>query len=373
MSNMKKCYSCILTCVFAVLLLPLSVSCETTRQNLAEIRVGKDGRFKYWQEDSPTIRRLRQFVSQVTDPDSKDFVPAADRIATFDVDGTLLCETAPTYFNFMLFCYRMLDDSTYTPDPDDRAFAEEIKTYVLANHTLNPDWGFRQQEIQTKSFYGMTSDEYDAWVKNYIENEYVVGLSNLKWGTALYWPMIEVVSYLVANDFIVFICSGIDRDMCRVLCKDIYDIPPYQMLASDVNYVLESQSAKDERTEIPVAEGYPYKPGERIERGAFKQLNTASNKVIYMTRELGQKPILAWGNSSGDYPMFYYTTSDNRYPSIAFCLLCDDTVREFGNPEKAARCAATCEQNGWVSVSMRDEWKTIYGPGVRRTDNAGIK
>ena len=163
------------------------------RQGFAKIRVDKDGGFKYWQEDSPAIVRLKQFVSQVTDRDSKDFVPAVDRIATFDVDGTLLCETAPTYFNFMLFCYRMLDDSTYTPDPDDRAFAEEIKTYVLANHTLKPDWGFRQQEVQAKSFYGMTCDEYDAWIKNYIEHEYVVGLSNLKWGTALYWPMIEVV------------------------------------------------------------------------------------------------------------------------------------------------------------------------------------
>ncbi len=58
---------------------------------------------------------------------------------------------------------------------------------------------------------------------------------------------------------------------------------------------------------------------------------------------------------------------DNKYPHISFCLLCDDTEREIGNPDKAAKCKSACEQNGWVPVSMRDEWWTIYGPGVKRT------
>ena len=364
--RLGRCILRFTACMVVAILLPVSVSCETSRQDLAKIRVGKDGNFKYWQEDSPAIVRLKAFVAQVTDPASKDFVPACDRIATFDVDGTLLCETAPTYFNFMLFCYRMMHDPTYTPDPEDRAFAKEIEEYVLSNHSLSPEWGFRQQEIQSKAFYGMTNEEFDAWVQNYIENEPVVGLTNLKWGTALYWPMIEVVSYLVANDFKVFICSGVDREMGRVLCKDIYDIPPYQFIASDVDYVLASQSANDERTERKIAEGYPYTPGERVERGEFKQLTTAYNKIVSMVREIGQKPILAWGNSSGDYPMFYHATLDNKYPSIAFCLLCDDTVREFGNQAKADKCAAACGQNGWVAVSMRDEWKTIYGPNVKK-------
>ena len=57
---------------------------------------------------------------------------------------------------------------------------------------------------------------------------------------------------------------------------------------------------------------------------------------------------------------------DNPYPSIAFCLLCDDTDREFGNPSKAEKCKNACEQNGWIGVSMHDEWATIYGPEVQR-------
>ena len=135
------------------------------------------------------------------------------------------------------------------------------------------------------------------------------------------------------------------------------------MIASDVNYVLENQP---EWIEMVSSEDYEYTPGEEVQRGDFMQLSTAINKIIKMRRELGQKPILSWGNSSGDYPMFHYTNRDNSYPHISFCLLCDDTERELGNLEKAAKCKADCEQNGWIPVSMRNEWWTIYGPQVKR-------
>ena len=89
-----------------------------------------------------------------------------------------------------------------------------------------------------------------------------------------------------------------------------------------------------------------------------------------LTRQLGQKPILTFGNSSGDYPMFEFVTTGNSYPSMAFCLLCDDVERELGNTAKAEKCRAACEANGWVPVSMRDDWTTIYGPDVRPASTA---
>ena len=104
-----------------------------------------------------------------------------------------------------------------------------------------------------------------------------------------------------------------------------------------------------------------------------------------MDDQLGQKPILAFGNSSGDYPMFDFVThsgpateetlgsSKNRYPSLAFCLLCDDTVRELGNTAKADKCRQTCEANGWVPVSMANDWDTIYGPDVKPTTPTAVR
>lgn len=355
--------------VLFILLLALAVvaNAQPTRSDLAKIRVGKEGNFKYWNANSPALAQLKTFVARVTDENSTDFVPAKDRIATFDVDGTLLCETAPIYCNWMLAFHRYLHDDSFAPDKKDRKFMQKMEDYVLANGAIKGEWGMTQQYLQAKSFMGMTQKQYSDYLQNYFETEPVMGYNNLKWGTALYWPMIEVVSYLVANDFKVFLCSGDDRDLCRVLCKDIYEIPPYMMLTSDVNYVAEGMAKNGKWTELITAEDFTYDKDENLVRGDFKQLCTAMNKVVYITREIGQKPILSWGNSSGDYPMFHFTNIDNSRPHISFCLLCDDLERENGNLDKAAKCKSECDTNGWVSVSMCNEWNTIYGPEIKRS------
>lgn len=353
-------------------MMPLALFAQTTRADLARIRVGKDGNFKYWNAGSPALAALKTFVSEVTDENGEKFVPVEDRIATFDVDGTLLCETAPFYMNWMMCFYRYLHDDTYTPDPADRARVAEMEEYVLKNHS-DGGYGDEEQVLQAKSFRGLTQEEFSESISRFLNNASPTGLKNLTWGTALYWPMIEAVSYLVANDFKVYLCSGVDRDVCRVLAKDIYDIPVNQMITSDVNYVMESQAAQGEWTERASSESYTYTPGEKIVRGDFKQLCTGINKIVIIRRELGKKPILSWGNSSGDFPMFHYTNQDNPLPHISFCLICDDQTREFGNPEKAEKCRTACEQYNWVAVSMRDEWATIYGEDVVVTDVSAAK
>ena len=349
--------------LLALALMPMVLMAQSTRADLAKIRVGKDGNFKYWEKNSNAVFQLKKFVARVTDESSTDFVPVQDRIATFDVDGTLLCETAPYYMNWMMCFYRYLHDDSYTADPADRARVAEMEEYVLKNHK-DDGWGTEEQQLQAKAFRGLTQEEFSESISKFLNNASPIGLSNLTWGTALYWPMIEAVSYLVANDFKVYLCSGVDRDVCRVLTKDIYDIPVNQMITSDVNYVMEGQAAKGEWTENANSESYSYTPGEKVVRGDFKQLCTAVNKIVIIRRELGKKPILSWGNSSGDFPMFHYTNQDNPLPHISFCLICDDQVREFGNPAKAEKCRTACEENGWVAVSMKNEWTTIYGDDV---------
>ena len=90
-------------------------------------------------------------------------------------------------------------------------------------------------------------------------------------------------------------------------------------------------------------------------------------KVVKIEREIGKKPVLAFGNSSGDSSMFEYTITNNKYKAAAFTLLCDDTAREFGKPSKAEKMKQSAEANGWTAISMRDDFKTIYGDNVKRT------
>lgn len=343
-----------------------SLNAQSTRADLAKIRVSKDGDFKYWYSNSPALQKLKAFVADVTDENSDKFVPVSDRIATFDIDGTLLCETAPYYFNWLLYIHRFLYDDTFTPSEEDRTRAKEIEDIVMNQKSMPEGWGDQQQEDQAMGFMGLTQKEMEDYVSCFIETEPVWNLSNLTWGTALYWPMIEVVSYLVANDFQVYICSGVDRDVAHALLKDIYEIPRYRIMSSDVYYLPENMLKELDYKGMPMFESYSFDQlkGQRVVRGAFKNLCTGYNKVDAMVRELAQQPILTWGNSTGDFPMFEFVTTNNPYPSIAFCQICDDTDREFGNPSKAEKCKKACEENGWVSVSMHDEWATIYGPEV---------
>ena len=101
--------------------------------------------------------------------------------------------------------------------------------------------------------------------------------------------------------------------------------------------------------------------------GEFVVKNLKMNKVSIIIQEIGQQPVLSFGNSTGDASMAEYVTSGNPYKSLAFMLCCDDTERENGNPEKAAKMEGMCEEFGWVPISMKDDWSTIYGDGVTYT------
>ena len=95
--------------------------------------------------------------------------------------------------------------------------------------------------------------------------------------------------------------------------------------------------------------------------GSIIDSTVGESKIIKIQREIGRQPVLAFGNSSGDFAMLNYTINNNKYKSAAFILLCDDTEREFGNLSKAAKTKAAADTNGWIAISMRNDFKTIYG------------
>jgi len=347
------------------------LSAQPTREQLAQIRVDKEGNFKYWNSDAASLAQLKSFVRAVTTEGSSQYVPVRDRLAVFDMDGTLLCETAPFYMNWLVMLHRLLDDAGYTPTDELRRFGEAAKAGMYNTQLIDREMDDRAQYVQAEIFKGLTMEEMDDWMKSFLEKP-CEGLEGLTWGTALYWPMIEVVSYLVANDFQVYVCSGTAQDMLRPLIDGVLPIGRHQVMGSEVYYLPEGK-AEEMGWQTPVimeTYGFDDLKGQRVVRGLFKQKCTKWSKVDIMTRQLGRKPILTFGNSSGDYPMFEFVTTGNSYPSMAFCLLCDDQERELGNAAKAEKCRTACEANGWVTVSMRDDWTTIYGPGVEPTATA---
>ena len=343
--------------VLCVMLLGLSqVSQAATREEVAAIRVTQAGDFHYWTADSPAKAALVQYVKNITNAKSPDFIPPADRVAVFDVDGTLMCETAPSYFDKLMYLERVLDDTSWQAPADMRAAAEEGRSAIQERRASK--LGEEEEEsYQLNAFAGMTLQEYQAYVRKFMQ-EPEQGLTNLRRGEAFYLPMAEVVSYLSANQFKVYIVSGCDRMALRVLVDGVLPIEPEHIIGSDA-WVRASHQGETSGLE------YVYGKEDALVRGTYLQENIAMNKVSAIAREIGRQPVLAFGNSGGDASMLNYTIQNNKYKSASFVLLCDDQQREFGNLKKAQSMQKRAQENGWIPVSMKNEFKMIYGDNVK--------
>ena len=327
-----------------------------TRDEIAAIQVKRPNDFKFWAKNSVAKQKLIEYVKDVTNPKSKNFIPVADRIAAFDVDGTIACETAPFCFDFMMFVHRALDDPNYIASAQDRENAEAVKAAIY-NHNMTNDVRKKHCASNASVFSGMTFAEFADYTRNFLKTP-VEGFDNLKVGEAFYLPMIEVISYLRANDFKIFLISGADRDYLRV-STEILPVDGDNMIGTDYKYVATNQGDKD-------GMDYTLAADDKVVRGEFVSKDINMNKVSNMAREIGKQPVLAFGNSTGDSSMINFSLRGNKYRTAAFFVICDDLEREFGNVDKANKSKALADKNGWIAISMRDDFKTIYGDNVKR-------
>ncbi len=313
-----------------------------------------------WTENAPLKSELTAYMKAITDESSADFIPVSNRIAVFDMDGTLCCETDPGYFDHKLLYHRVVEDVDYKDKASDeeKETAEIIKTYFETGEYPS-GLDVKHGTAVATAFKGMTTEEFDAYVKAY-RDEPMESYTNMTNGQAFYKPMLEVIDYLQANDFKVYIVSGTDRLITRGLAEGIVNIPLSQMIGSDENLVASGQGDKD---------GLEYtfgKDDKVITGGEFLIKNLKMNKVSVIEQEIGVQPVLCFGNSGGDAAMANFTINNNKYKSAAYMLCCDDTERENGNIEKADKMRKTCEENGYTAVSMKNDWTTIYGDGVTK-------
>lgn len=314
-----------------------------------------------WTESAPLKSELTSYMAAITSESSADFIPVENRIAVFDMDGTLCCETDPGYFDHKLLYHRVMEDPDYKDkaSEEEKATAEECKEYFDSG-SYPEDLSIKHGKAVASAFKGMTISEFYAYIDNYKNSpmESYTGMTN---GEAFYKPMLQVIDYLQANDFTVYVVSGTDRIITRALCNGVIDIPYSQMIGSDETLVATNQGDTD-------GLDYTFSHDDKlITGGEFIIKNLKMNKVSVIEQEIGKQPVLCFGNSSGDAAMANYTITNNQYKSGAYLLCCDDLERENGNTTKADKMRASCEENGWTAVSMKDDWTTIYGDGVTYT------
>ena len=353
-----------------IILIPLTlltVSCGENKQQ-------KDY-FKSW-NSCLSLTALKAYIEDVTNKNSKNYIPVEDRIATFDMDGTFVGELYPSYFEYNILEYRVLDDPAYkdVAPADVVETAQDIRDFVRTGKPLpryNEEFGFdiKHAYAAAKAYSGMTIAEFDQYVKDYAAKP-ANGFTNMTYGESFYKPMLEVFDYLEANSFTYYVVSGSDRFICRALV-DSLNIPSNRVIGMDVELKTNEQGEN-------AGVNYTMDPDEylvRTDNLLIKNLKT--NKVKQITQEIGKVPVLSFGNSGGDSAMHNYCLGNTKYKAEAFMLVADDNDRDhamkYGEDEAAFNTRIEKLNSDWTKANynviyMKNDFKTIYGENVTKTN-----
>ena len=326
--------------------------------------------FPSWNADSPALSELVAFVTASTDESDPGYLDPADRIAVFDMDGTILCEKAPVYFDYCLTMYRVLDDPSFEATEEERDAMQQIRDHAYAEgETFHPE-GLTKDDLVASAFAGMTPEEFRAYVADFAENVDAVGFEGMTYGQSFYKPMLEVIAYLQANDFDVWMVSACEREVVRALVEHYeLGIPLDHVIATDVPYVATGKGEEE------AADDYNMSQDETIVLGApLAPVEVGkSGKPAAIIREIGKRPVLAFGNSSGDFSMLNFAEGNPDHKGMGLFVVCDDTEREYGSDEKAAEFYGIVEKESWTGISMANDWADIYGENVKKTGLPGAQ
>ena len=311
----------------------------------------------FWSENSPTVQQILSLVSSMTEETSDAYLPEEDRIAVFDFDGTLFGERFPTYFDNCLFLHRVLDDETFQAPADIKEYAQELRT-ALENGTEEPESPRSTAQMAAECFAGMTVEEYRAYVRAFMAIP-AWGFENMTYGQGYFKPMTALVEYLAGRGFKIFVSSGSERAMVRELMSGTLDkwIPSERVIGSTFSLTATGQGDTSGRS-------YSFAPDDEVlMEGNLVTKNQKANKVFSIVDEIGKAPVLVFGNSSGDLSMAEYCL---QHGGSAFMLLCDDLERDYGDLKTADKFKKTCQESGFHTVSMKEEFTSIYGDEVKK-------
>lgn len=307
-----------------------------------------------WTADSVVAQSLRDYVARVTDPeDEENFIPERDRIAVFDMDGTLVCETYYTYYDTMMFIEFCLHDHPERVSDELKQVAASIEPGYKADEALARNFA--------KAYAGMTVEEFSDYAVEFGQKR-TSSFSNMRYIDNAYLPMVELVKYLYENHFTIYAISGTERTTTRaIIAHSPYGdyITPNHVIGTDFEVKQKGHEAESANINFKYEDG-----DDLVLTGGFIQKNLNGNKSIYIEREIGQRPVLAFGNSSSDTSMMNYTIdSRNPYPAQAYMIVADDSEREWGTQNWEEKSAEYADK-GYIPVSMKDDFGRIYPDGV---------
>ncbi len=297
-----------------------------------------------WNE-GPAKQAITSFVAAVTRVGGPDFVPEAERIATFDNDGTLWAEQ-PMYVQFVFALDRVKALASQHPEwKEQEPFASLLKgdmKGVLAG-------GERAiEEIVMATHAGMTTAEFEQIVKDWIAAARHPRF-NRPYTECVYQPMFELLAYLRANGFKTFIVSGGGIEFMRPWTEKAYGVPPEQVVGSSIKTKYEWRDGKPVLVRLP----------------AMDFIDDKAGKPVGINSHIGRRPIAAFGNSDGDQQMLEWTQAGVG-AKLMMLVHHDDARREwaYGAESKIGTFSdalmTEAKKNGWTVISMKKDWNRVF-------------
>jgi hypothetical protein len=327
----------------AAALIGFQIASDRPAATLAQDKPGAAGPLPSW-NDGPSKKAIIEFVMKVTKESSPEFVPREERIATFDNDGTLWVEQ-PMYTQLAFALDRVKALAPQHPEwkekqPFKAALEGDLKGIAAAGQK-----GIIELVVATHA--GMTTEEFESIVKNWLATARHPRFQR-PYTECVYQPMLELLAYLSSNGFKNYIVSGGGLEFLRPWTKKVYGMPPEQVIGSTIKAKYELHDGKPVLVRLP----------------EIDFIDDYAGKPVGINQFVGRRPVMAFGNSDGDFEMLEWTTTV-KGPRFGLIVHHTDGEREyaydrdshFGRLDKALDAAS---RNGWVVVDMKKAWKRVF-------------
>jgi phosphoserine phosphatase len=300
--------------------------------------------------DGPAKQAILAFVKDTTEKSSPRYVEPADRIATFDQDGTLWTEH-PLYAQAMFALERV---GKMAPQHPEWKQKDPFKSVLAGDHAAmgkftESDW----MQIVAATHAGMSTEAFQGLVKDWLATAKAPRFDR-PFTDLIFQPMLEVMQYLRANGFRTYIVTGGGQEFVRVYSERVYGVPPEQVVGSSIVTTYDNKSGKPVLMREPKVFFIDDGPGKAIGINLF----------------IGKRPYAAFGNTAGDAQMLEWTQAGDG-ARLEMLVLHDDAKREYaygpavnlpdthvGTFSEALLTEAT--KNAWIVISMKNDWKRIF-------------
>jgi phosphoserine phosphatase len=282
-----------------------------------------------WHE-TPAKQSIVEFVGAVTDPDSPDFIPERDRVAVFDNDGTLWTEQ-PVYAQLVF----AIDRATELGHPTS---LEKLQAGGMAALI----------ELVALTHAGVTTAEFDALCRSWLASARHPRFG-LPYPQTVYQPMLELLGLLDRSGFSSWIFSGGGTDFMRAWATDVYGLPQYRVIGSVGE------------TEFRIGAGGP----ELVKTPKVQVINDGPQKPSSIHRHIGQRPVVAAGNTDGDLAMLQWTAA-SPHRTLQLVVHHTDAEREYAYDRDPIlgsgtdQILAAAADHKWTVIDMAADWAEVH-------------